>query len=368
MKNFGFFICMILLVGCAEMNDKHDEFLARGETVYIGKVDSVLAFPGDGKLLLRYWISDPRAKNVTVYWGFNDANSKVLTVAQHTPEEALEVILSTADGLTEGNATFHWVTSDLHGNKSMVFESLASIYGSLYSEDLISRRIIGAILANNGDIVITLATSSSSEEIGIELFYTRTNGTETAEYYPQLGTSLTLSNVDYTKEIRYRTLFKPTPTAIDSFATEPQKITVRKVLSNIVLNKPTTTSSVYLNDPTYAGDKFVDGNPTSTQWFQAADGTVHWIEIDLQGTFTIGAIQIWKNVTSNTSQLIPRFNFQVDVNGEWVTVVSETNGPVTPYYKDFNAISTGKVRLYIPAYTNNWARLREIEVYEVIEY
>ncbi|MDR0844378.1 MAG: DUF4998 domain-containing protein, partial [Tannerella sp.] len=259
MKNFIFLICMIFLAGCAKMNDKHDEFLAKGETVYIGKVDSVQAFPGNERLLLKYWISDPRVKNMTVYWGINDAKSKVLPVALHAPEEALEEIFTAADGLTEGNYTFHWISSDLNGNKSMTLESFARIYGNLYQEQLFNRRILETIPADNGDLDITLGGSSSSEEIGMEISYTQTDGTEKTDYYPQPGTSLTLLAVNYAKGVYYRTLYKPSPTAIDTFYTNSAKMDIVKTV-NVALNKPTKTINAYWETGEFNCPGVVDGN------------------------------------------------------------------------------------------------------------
>ncbi|GHV64821.1 hypothetical protein FACS1894199_03980 [Bacteroidia bacterium] len=365
--SYSLIACVVIfLVGCAEMNDKHDEFLARGETVYIGKVDSVQAFPGKERLLLKYRISDPRAKNVTVYWGVNDVYSKVLPVTQHAPGEALEEIFSAADGLTEGNYTFHWVSSDLNGNKSMVFESLASIYGSLYQERLLNRRIVETIPADNGDLGITLAGSSSSEEIGIELFYTKMDGTEVTGYYPQAGTSISLLAVDYTKGVRYRTLYKPSPTAIDTFYVNISSVAITKV-TNVLLQKPVTASHTNDNsNATFAPGNAVDGvrhYAPNNRWVSTNGGFPQYMEIDLQGEYTISSFKMW-NGNNTYNYPIGRFELQAWIDGNWVSVHSVTDNIDPTYGADFEPVATTKVRFVV----YNEVRLYELEVYNVVTY
>ncbi|GHV69297.1 hypothetical protein FACS1894199_17760 [Bacteroidia bacterium] len=365
--SYSLIACVVLfLVGCAEMNDKHDEFLARGETVYIGKVDSVQAFPGDGRLLLKYWLSDPRAKSVTVYWGTNDSKSKALTVAQHAQGEALEVILGTADGLTEGNHTFHWISSDIHENKSMVHESFASVYGDLYRSNLLNRRVVQTVPADNGDVDITLAGASSSEEIGVELFYTQLDGTEVTQYEPQLGTSLSLLSVDYTKGVRYRTWYKPTLTAIDSFCTETVKMDIIKTV-NVTLNKPTLSVNAYWDGGLYAQPHLVDGiTVDGNRWVVVVDAVIPnpWIEIDLLGTYTISSFKTWSGQNANYSWPTARFDLQAWIDGSWVTVHSVTSNTNPTYGNSFPPVETTKVRFY--AYGD--VRWFEAAVYSLIRY
>src|SRR5690554_2206975 len=57
-----------VLSSCSKMNDLHDEYLKRGEQIYVGQPDSAKIFPGNERALLRYWTSDPKASKLLVYW------------------------------------------------------------------------------------------------------------------------------------------------------------------------------------------------------------------------------------------------------------------------------------------------------------
>ncbi len=359
-----FLIIIVVLAGCEEMNDKHDEWLAKGETVYIGKIDSVKAFPGRNRLLLKYWISDPRAKTITVYWGVNDSYSKVLEVPSHNPTDAMELTFDGAERLDEGNYTFHWIASDHLGNKSMLFESLASVYGDLYQEKLINRRVIEANVADNGNINITWAGASSEDEIGVEIFYTDKENNSVTEFYPNLKTSLTLERANYLKGVTYRTLYKPALTAIDTFYTNIISLGAAK-RTNVSQGKPVRASDIL--DPSNATQQpanAVDGNyaTNATRWVSTASGE-HWLEIDLQAEYSINSFKTW-NGSSGYNNPIAAFKFQAWVNGAWLDLVSVSGNSDAQYGADFTPVTTSKVRFY--AY--NQVRLYEIAVYSIIKY
>jgi hypothetical protein len=363
MRYVIFIAFAIIVTGCAQMNDKHDEFLARGETVYIGKIDSVTAFPGKGRLMFRYWISDPRANKVTLYWGPEDVYSKVLTVEPHQPEDIQEVFLNESDGIIENTYTFHWISSDMYGNKSMLFESIASVYGDQYQEKLLNRRIVATDPDDDGNIGVTWASASSEEELGIEIFYTPKGGQTVAEYYPKLGTSLALTNVDYTQGVTYRTLYKPTPTAIDTFYTAAARMNIVKRV-NVVLGKPVTASDI-LND-SYPGSKAVDGQlGDASRWVSSATGSEHWIEVDLQGEYSISNYKFWNGSSNNyNNNPLASFKLQAWVDGAWTDAHASAVANDGPFNADFPPVTTSKVRFISPTQT----RIYELEVYSIVVY
>lgn len=363
MKNILFFLIPVLLGSCAKMNDKHDEFLARGETVYIGKVDSVTAFPGKERLLMKYWLRDPRAKSITVSWGVNNSESITVDVKPHAPSDTLDVYF---DSLSEGSYTFNWVSMDQHGNKSMVYEKIASVYGPLYQEKLLNRRATEARVNDNDNVEITWAGVTSDEEIGIEIYYTDKVGNTVEVYCPKLPTTQTLTDVDYFKGITYHTLYKPEPTAIDTFYTELTQLDISRIV-NVTQGKFVTHSDC---DPAAnTGQMVVDGitETGASRWVSNNKNTEHWVVVDLQGTYSINAFKMWRDV-SQAAQKMKQFKLQVYVDDQWKDIVSESSNEEALYYKEFTSVETTKVRLYVPAYTDNRARVYEIAVYSVIKY
>lgn len=349
------------------MNDKHDDFLARGETVYIGKVDSVRALPGRERLLLKYWLSDPRAKTLTLTWGTNNANSRVLTIDPHNPSDELEVSFEGENALSEGNYTFNWVSMDDHGNKSMVLETLASVYGPLYQEKLLNRRVTETNINDGGDILVTWAGSSSEEEIGVELFYTNRSGEPVTEFYTSfLNNQLTMDDADYTKGVSYRTLYKPDPNAIDTFYTDIISMDITKIV-NVSVGKPVTVGSVHQDNPaSFGGENAVDGNyaTSAPRWISGdADGT-HWIEIDLQGEYAVNGFMSWNGNGNYTSYPLSDITLSVWDGTDWVRVFSVTGNTEGIVGGNFNSVTTEKVKFESASKT----RIYEIEIYSIIRY
>ena len=134
-------------------------------------------------------------------------------------------------------------------------------------------------------------------------------------------------------------------------------------LINVVLGKNTTTSDITNN---YPGSLAVDGilaGVDASRWVSADNSNIHWLEIDLAGTYTINRVVLYRQSTVNANQKMPRFCFQAWIDGAWVDVVCEESYTEDFYEMYFDEVTTTKVRLYTPSYSNNRVRLFEIEVY-----
>jgi len=142
--------------------------------------------------------------------------------------------------------------------------------------------------------------------------------------------------------------------------TVAQKSPVRA--TNIALNKPVQVSDY--SGTGNEGARAVDGNKT-TMWVSDNSDNEHWIEINLQGFYTISAYALWRDLSSST-QKMKQFSLQAWIDDAWVTVSTEDNNEAdVRYYGEFEPVVTNRVRWYIPAYTNNTARLFEIEIYGI---
>lgn len=364
MKKILYLLLCILFIGnCAKMNDKHDEFLAKGETVYIGKVDSMKTFPGNERIMFRYWLGDPRAKSLTVYWGTNK-DSVVFIVPSHQPVDSFDIQI---DKIDEGNYGFQWISKDEHGNKSIPFEIISNVYGQRYNNRLMNRRVTQADL-NGDEATIVWAGSVTSQEIGIIFSYRNNLGVvEHLEVNSKdLTEPLILAGIDPTYKPVYQTLFLPEPLSIDTFYAKSASVDLIEKI-NIAQGKQVTVSDA--NSASSGGDKAVDGDNTSSgsRWVTNDSNNEHWLEIDFGAEYEINALQAWSD-NLNNAPAQTQFRFEVDINGEWIPIVIETENILYEYYAEFEAISTTKVRYYIPSYQTNRVRLFEIAVYRITHY
>ena len=365
-KRLAILVGIILgTASCEKMNDKHKPWLEDGEIIYIGKVDSLKAFAGDERVLFRYWISDPRVKTLHISWSLGNESMEV-TVPEHLVVEPFDLYVGRNEkNIVEGNHTFHWTTRDHHGNRSVVYESTANVYGQNYQSRLSNRPLISAE-ADGTDVTLTWGGITNNDEIGVNVSYTTTSDIPvTNRYSSDEANTVVISDVKLTEPVTYRTFFIPEATAIDTFSTIPQKVDIQTIV-NVVLNKPVTHSD-FLSP--YEGQLAVDGDRASntSRWVSDDSNNAHWIEVDLQGSFSISAFGIWRDLQT-ASQRMPQFRLQAWIDGAWQTVVSEENNEVAVYNREFEPVTTDRVRLYIPPYTNNRVRLFEFEVYSVIRY
>lgn len=354
-------ISLCIVFGCSKMNDKHDFYLQDGEIIYLGRVDSVKVLPGKNRFLLRYWITDQRAKELKIYWN-QMRDSLIVPIPAHHPSDSIDVLIGDKENIIpEGNYTFQLVSSDGGNLRSIIFERLGNVYGEQFSSTL-SDRFIKSIEYDSGkqEVNINWGEPSSSREIGIEITYfseeTKNVVRLTTE---QIGSRTVLDNVNVEKGVTYRTMFLPEPMAIDTFFTAPVPITI---LQNIALNKPVKTSS-NLND-SFNGSKAVDGIiSTDSRWISSSgDGLEHWIEIDLEKEYSLYSFKLYKHLYNEF--LLPNFTFQIQKNGEWLDLwkVENNFGEIYEVILSEEVI-TDKVRLFIPVYEKNMVRIMEFAIH-----
>lgn len=232
-RKFSLYAVMVILFAmlpaCSDMNDKHDMYLALGEQIYIGKVDSVNLFPGNNRVKIRFWASDPRCKSVGFHWSpFND--SLLVAINKTSSIDSFEVVIGgpTSEKLIkEGSYTFKIFTYDNKGHRSVPFEKIIKIYGSRYESALSNRVLTSRVYAStSGNLSLYFGMPINEDDIGVAIRYFDRNGIQNDSVVVNalMTTPVILPNVDATQEVSYRTLYMPEPLAIDTFNAPAKKI------------------------------------------------------------------------------------------------------------------------------------------------
>lgn len=354
------------MIRCSHMNDVHEEYLVDGERFYIGKVDSIMVLPGNERFMLRFWIPDPRAKSVTFYWVPED-DSLYYELERVSMDDPFELIIGGPGNektISEGNYTLQAVTSDNKGHYSLRTEKIINIYGERYRSTLLNRVLTEADYdPNENNLQLAFSAPFSDDDIGIEVIYTdQEGGTRVVQFADSvLESSVSITGLDVSKSVNYRTMYLPDSLAIDTFYTEYAKA---PLTVNIALNKPATVSGV--NSASETADKAVDGVIASdSRWVSPASG-VHWLEIDFESEYTINSFKTWTGASNNMSHPTANFFLQAWIDDEWVNIVEVTGNTDPEIGTSFPEVTTSKVRYYVPEYTSNRVRLYEIAVYAVI--
>jgi len=208
-------VFLVLLSSCSKMNDIQDKYLKRGETIYVGKPDSVKILAGKGRVKIRYWVSDPKAAKLAVYW-LSRTDSVIIDIPAHLANDSMEFIIP---NLPEYNYTFELVTMNKDfKNRSVTLQKSGSSYGAMYQSTLVDRAVSYSRRRLYSTYLETQWLGSIENSIGCQLVYVNTYGGTVKRFVPTIETTTLIT--DLVGGVNYRTLYLPTPTAIDTFYTD----------------------------------------------------------------------------------------------------------------------------------------------------
>jgi hypothetical protein len=357
LKTVALPLLFALITACSGMNDSHDMYLKNGEILYIGRLDSAKVFAGRERFLLRYWITDPRARELKVYWS-QKQDSITAEIPAHSPPDSLEILIGGSQKyVPEGGYTLQIHTFDGTGIRSVVYEKNVNVYGERFQSTL-QNRLISRTEYNPStrDLTISWAPATSVREVGIKIEYYTASGDIIILHKStgEIASSTVLNNIDPTKEAHYSTLYLPEPDAIDTFTVSPQTVPIKV---NIAQNRQTETSDFLAP---YTGDMAVDGNTVdaASRWVSDDSNSEHWLVIDLGGEKPVSSFETWSGSPAQA-----QFRIQIETDGHWTDVYTAVNNTNLYYSASFAPVRTGRIRYYIPAYQTNRVRLYEIAIY-----
>jgi hypothetical protein len=186
--------------------------MENGEIIYLGKTDSLLAYPGYERAKI-LWLppKDAKVKQVKVLWN-NQADSVIVPVERLPFGEFQEVVI---DDLTEGVHTLTVYTMGDHGYKSVRAELNVQVYGENYLNAILNRFPVNVAYWDN---VLDLTFAAAAESVvKTEISYTDINGNiQTASISNELN-DISIQDLDPDQPVRYRTEHMPDSNAIDQF-------------------------------------------------------------------------------------------------------------------------------------------------------
>lgn len=214
---YCFIVSLLIGVYSCAINDDYKKFVDEGELSYTGKIDSLKIFSGRNRVQVNgLIISDPKVTELRVYW--NTKKDSVVIPINKT--SGVDVVSSIIENLSENIYNFEVRTFDAKGNSSISQNVTASTYGQRYQASLANRNIINSI--PDGDkLTINFADMDrSSGVIGSEIIYTSSNGLEKTIFVKIDDSNVVIPDCKFLAPFKYRTTFKPTATAIDTFYTD----------------------------------------------------------------------------------------------------------------------------------------------------
>ncbi|MDR1274732.1 MAG: discoidin domain-containing protein [Odoribacteraceae bacterium] len=281
----------LLCAACNNMTDIYQDYLDRGETIYIGRADSLQLFPGNGRVKLEWEINaDPKLVDCIIYWD-ERADSLVVPIVRDAGggRQKMSVII---DGLSERGHIFEIRTRDLYQRVSLKTEKSVTCYGERYAASLSNRAITTQVIDPDADNV-TISWGVADNSVGVEFRYVNRDGVTTNVLIPPTAAGHVFADFVPGREFSYSTLYLPVATSIDTFRTAP----VVMNFARLVLNKANWVLVEETSHGDYGG--FGDGwrafdGRNDTGWHSGWSGETlpQWITVDLKGIFTVVSVEL----------------------------------------------------------------------------
>jgi hypothetical protein len=201
----------IITASCTKW-DEYKKYTAGGEIVYAGKLDSVKVLSGRNRVMITgKFNADPGITKVRILWNGN-LDSADFDVKRSTGGEYFEQTVPMAEGVT----TFTIYTFDVQGNRSVPVTVVGKSYGDNYRKKISNRLISNIRYLSSGTTITWEPVEASLGAYSTELQYT-VNGTTESLAVPAAETTELEAFPNEPVQLRYRAVFKPDSTCIDTF-------------------------------------------------------------------------------------------------------------------------------------------------------
>lgn len=212
---------IILFASCDEMNDIQSKYTELEERVYLGKVDSIMVFPGFGRVKLTWYVgADPKIEKTVIYWNMrNDSIVKDFTRTMPGVQKDSIII----ENLAEGTSLFEFKNINSVGESSLISNVTATVWGPNFGDGLYFRRISSRDF-NYEESTFALEFSpvhQGDSVIYSEISYTTQSGEMKSIRIEREDDSIILPEFGDGDEFAFRTAFF-LPQGIDTIFNNPQ--------------------------------------------------------------------------------------------------------------------------------------------------
>ena len=197
----------LILSSCNKMDDIQRKYAEKEEQVYLGKVDSLMFFPGLSRTKLTWYISsDPRIDRTVIYWNLR-RDSIVKDFNRTDPGVQKDSIL--IDNLPEGTTLFEFRNVNNEGETSLYSSISATVWGSAFAAGLRARKVTAFDFDYSQSLYnLTLSPISVGDSVVYsQIIYTNTHGEEKTVRIERDTANVVLADFPDGGEFRFRTVF-----------------------------------------------------------------------------------------------------------------------------------------------------------------
>lgn len=307
---------LLFIASCSKMNE-YKKFAEGGEIPYPGKIDSVVVFSGNGRVLIQgLFKSDPKVANCRIYWN-NMRDSIEVPVVRSATTDTLRQFIT----LPENLYNFRIHTFDALGNKSVPVYATGRVYGSAYKESISNRLILRQMADDDDNVIISWRDIDKTlGAFATEVRYGSTSGTQKTARFLVAETESTIPDYKRGTHIEYRTLYRPDTLSIDTFYTAYSPI-----IEDFYFKKHSWTIADFSSNHGGNDNKVqnvIDGTYTTRWHTLSGQRYPHFVVVDMQKKRNITSFSVERTTFDSPggdSRAPTTFKLLVsDNNIEWV--------------------------------------------------
>lgn len=214
-------ICLTIFFSCKKMDDSYRQFFENGETIYIGKADSVITRGGNERIELSWLLlSDPKVSSYKLYW--NNYQDSVL--AEVTKTDQVDTIKVLLENMAEGLHHFEIIMYDKLGNHSVPNRVSGRVYGEQYSSYLVNRIFNDPKMLGGGAVELNW-TPAEDELLYTEIEYDNTENEKVRHIVDREAKLDTLKLFPAGGTLHMFSAYKPDSLALDTFYSKIEEFT-----------------------------------------------------------------------------------------------------------------------------------------------
>jgi len=300
-------LSIAVLSSCKKMEDTYRQFFEDGETIYIGKADSVVASGGNERIEVSWLLlSDPKVSSYKLYWN-NYQDSVVGEVTKTSSVDTIRVLL---EHMKEGLHHFEIIMYDKLGNHSIPSRVSGRAYGEQYRNYLVNRIFKEPRRVDGTDLELGWVPAEA-ELLFTEIEYINTDNEEIRHIVNPDAELDTLKKFPMNGTFRVLSAYKPEPLALDTFYSPTEEFKPLYEVDEVEVDKALMSHYLLGNDryePAFAA------RPLSNLWngpsmangdsFSISAGTGNsfpwWFTVDLGKTYALTRIKMLSNRTLQT--------------------------------------------------------------------
>lgn len=216
----NFFVIVVLFASCSKETDdvngkKPDDDIEA--PIFDGYAKNLKSYPGHNRVKITFESSSDSIEYFVLSW--DNKNSETVTKTINKSEVKLGIYQVFVNDLIEGNYSFKILAYDKDKNPAKSSATTrAQVYGENYINTLHTRVIRDAIFLFEKDPILEWL-DARPEEVAVDIYYTNETGNPDTIRMAHTEKTITLPGHLEKTEIKYRSLYLPINTSIDTFYT-----------------------------------------------------------------------------------------------------------------------------------------------------